>query len=60
MLAVGRRLGGAVVRNRLKRRLRHLCRELAVQGAVVVARPGAALASFAALRHELAHLNDMG
>lgn len=52
-------LGTAVLRNKLRRRLRHICRHLpssATQGLVVLAQPPAAQSSFAALRTELTRL----
>ncbi|HJP33774.1 MAG TPA: ribonuclease P protein component [Candidatus Latescibacteria bacterium] len=54
-----KRLGKAVLRNRLKRRLRHACRELelpAEDSLVVLAQAPAAHSSFQRLREELAHL----
>lgn len=57
--AAGRRLGKAVVRNRLKRRLREGIRSLGLaQGwdMVIIARAGAAGASFADLRRSLVGL----
>lgn len=56
-----KRLGTAVRRNRLKRRLRHAARDLALPASrsiVVLAQRGAVAASFAGLRHELARLLD--
>ena len=51
-------LGTAVRRNKLRRRLRHICRYLpsSAQGLVVLVQPTAAQSSFAALRTELARL----
>lgn len=52
-------LGTAVLRNRLRRRLRHICRHLpasAARGLVVLAQPPAARSSFAALCTELTRL----
>ena len=60
--AVSKRLGGAVVRNRIRRRLRASARRLNDAGAcrgldiVVVARPGAAEADFARLDDTLQRL----
>jgi ribonuclease P protein component len=57
---VSRAVGGAVVRNQVKRRLRHLSRDLLPQlpsGALLVVRalPAARTASYAELRAELGH-----
>ena len=53
-----KRLGTAVRRNRLKRRLRHATRELSVPdaGLVILAQPPAVRSSFHALKVELGHL----
>lgn len=58
-LAVGRRVGGAVVRNRVRRRLREAARELARSGRLPAGAylasvgPGAATAGFDRLRNDL-------
>lgn len=48
-----------MVRNRLRRRLRHICRDAGVTGLVVLARPGAEQMAFAGLRQELVRLYAM-
>jgi ribonuclease P protein component len=55
ILVLRRKLGTAVARNRVKRRLRHILRELPAPtaGLVVLAQPAALAARFAALRQEL-------
>ena len=60
-LATGRRIGGAVERNRVRRRIRELVRQsaLATQGGcdiLIVARPASAEASFPELRAALGRL----
>lgn len=58
-VVAGRKVGGAVVRNRAKRRLRAALRDVGAPcGAdvVVVARHGAVMAPFGRLREELATL----
>ena len=55
--AVGRQVGGAVVRNRVKRRLRELARALPLvpgHDIVIAARPSSRSAGFAELRDALA------
>lgn len=60
--AIGRRFGGAVERNRMRRRLRSVVAELAAEGRVppgawlIGAQPGAERRSGAELREELADL----
>lgn len=54
-------LGTSVLRNKLRRRLRHICRHLptsASRGLVVLAQPPATQSSFCALRTELTRLLD--
>jgi ribonuclease P protein component len=60
-LITSRRVGGAVVRNRVRRRLREIIRAVRprmLRGwhIVVVARPGAATADFATLRADVLSL----
>lgn len=60
---VSKAVGNAVARNRVKRRLRHICRELPValpaSGVLVVrALPGSSTASTQELRADLAHCLD--
>lgn len=60
-LAVGKRVGGAVVRNKVKRRLRELLRTLDVEDGwnlVVSARPAAAEAGFDDLAKSLGTLAE--
>ena len=56
--AVGSRLGGAVVRNRIKRRLRHIAAQIGGSGLdiVVIARSGADEASYQMLKQNLMDL----
>ena len=59
--STGLRLGGAVVRNRVRRRLREIVRSLASRVApgwdvLIVARPGSVSASYAELRDVVARL----
>ena len=55
---VRRRLGNAVVRNRLKRRLRHICRNrpFLPHNLVILCQPPAVEAPFADLERELDYL----
>ena len=60
-ISTGRRLGGAVVRNRLRRRIREILRAAPPSGAhgwdiLVVARPASTSASFDELRGALERL----
>lgn len=57
--SVGKRVGGAVVRNRVRRRLREIARQVPVRPGldlVIIARPGAAMAEFGVLREALLEL----
>ncbi|MDA0334019.1 MAG: ribonuclease P protein component [bacterium] len=59
ILVLRKRLGKAFLRNRLKRRLRHVCRELnlpATESLVVLAQQQAASCSFQRLRVEMTQL----
>lgn len=59
VLIVRKSLGAAVLRNRIRRRLRHICRQLPAPTSdrlVVLVLPSAADSSFAALRAELTGL----
>lgn len=61
---VGRRLGKAAHRNRIKRRLREAVRRHVTQirpgfDCVIIARPPAAAATFMELEHAIAELLDM-
>ncbi len=60
-ISTPRRLGGAVERNRVRRRIRELMRERYAEMAsgfdlLVIARPGSTSAAFAELRTEMASL----
>ena len=58
VLILRKSLGTAVLRNRIRRRLRHICRQLPNQTSdlVVLVLPPAGGSSFAALRAELIRL----
>jgi ribonuclease P protein component len=59
VFVIRKSLGNAVFRNRLRRRLRHICRELprpAETSLVVFAQPAARATSFDELRTELTRL----
>ena len=59
--SVGKRLGGAVVRNQVKRRLRMIVRDFSWRDGldiVVLAQPPAAIASFEALTGALARAGE--
>jgi len=59
--SVGKRVGGAVVRNQVKRRLRMIVRGFAWRDGldiVILAQPPAAIASFEALSGALARTSD--
>jgi ribonuclease P protein component len=58
VFVVRRKLGSAVVRNRLKRRLRHICRNrpFLPRNLVILCQPPAVEAPFADLERELDYL----
>jgi ribonuclease P protein component len=61
IFVIRKALGNAVVRNRLKRRLRHIMRDLdapASGSIVLLARPSAVGLSFAALERQVTELLD--
>ena len=60
VLVVRRQLGGAVVRNRVKRRLRHICRAARLSSGVVLVQSGAVSAGFGELREEVLGLFGLG
>jgi ribonuclease P protein component len=64
-LATGRRLGGAVARNRVRRRLREALREMAVSfrpgwDVLIIARPAIVAADYAALVESLRRTLERG
>lgn len=63
-LSVSKKLGNAVVRNRIKRRLRHLIKELSphlvTTDFVIIARKGVEILTYQEMKNNLTHVLKLG